>query len=249
MRGAAGCSSLQLEARQAAVLQRLLRLEVVTACGANRRRDLNADADGAPEADWGAAQPALGAAHVRLRAALEAAGLRAYRFVRVAPNYYDTTLEQRRSTLRAHTLDALCKTIAVENAAWAPLAGRPAGELEDPRNPRFFLVVVQYAQRFNVDKTKGWFVEANAGELPKSRIKPRLASAADSERLTGYQSGGVTPIALATPALPVLISHRIVQLSPPLFFLGADDRDLKVCLRVQDYMERFRPNVADVTDD
>jgi prolyl-tRNA editing enzyme YbaK/EbsC (Cys-tRNA(Pro) deacylase) len=108
---------------------------------------------------------------------------------------------------------------------------------------------VQYAQRFNVDKTKAWFVDANAGELPKSRIKPRLASAADSERLTGYHHGGVTPIAVATPELPILLSHRVVQLSPPILFLGAQDVDLKVCVRVQDFVACFKPAIADVTDE
>ena len=238
-----------LEERQAAVLHRILRLEVATACGAHLRLHATPDADGAPDLPWGAEQASLGAAHDRLRAALEAAGVRCYRFIRVPATYYDTPLSSRRRVLRAHHETALCKTIAMENAVWAPLPGRPAGELADPRNPRWFLVVVQYAARFNADKTKAWFVEANGGELPKSRIKPRLASAADSERLTGYRHGGVTPVAAATPELPILLSHRVVQLRPAIFFLGAQDVDLKVCLRVQDFMERYRPAVADVTDD
>ena len=236
-----------LEERQAAVLRRLLHLEVATACCAHRVQ-WPTDADGAPELPWGAEQSSLGAAHERLRSSLEAAGLRCYRFVRVSADYYDTPLDQRRRVLRAFHIDQLCKTILAENATWAPLPGRPTGELADVRNPRFFLVVVQYAHRLNVDKCKAWFVEANAGELAKSRIKPRLASTADSERLTGYKHGGVTPIAVATPELPILLSHRIVQLQPAIFYLGAQDVDLKVCLRVQDFMQRFRPAVADVTD-
>lgn len=239
----------ELEERQAAVLRRLLRLEVAAACGAYRRQRAAPDADGAPELAWGASQVSLGAAHERLRAALEAAGVRAYRFVLVPADYYETPLSSRRRVLRAHHEDQLCKTIVVENAVWAPLPGRPSGELADPRNPRFFLVVVQYANRFNVDKTKGWFMHVNGGELPKSRIKPRLASAADSERLTGYRHGGVTPVAVATPELPILISHRVVQLAPPIFFLGAQDVNLKLCMRVQDFLERFKPAVADVTDE
>lgn len=237
-----------LEERQAAVLRRLLRLEVAWACCAHQRQR-EPDADGAFELSWGAEQASLGEAHKRLGTALEAAGLRAYRFVRVPRDYYETPLESRRRVLRAHTVSQLCKTIVVENAVWTPLPGRPSGELADPRNPRYFMVVVQYARRFNVDKTKCWFVDANSGELPKSRIKPRLASAEDSERLTGYRHGGVTPVAVATPELPILISHHIAQLSPPIFFLGAQDVDLKLCLCVRDFLERFKPAVVDVTDD
>ena len=260
-----------LEERQAAVLRRILRLEVAAACGAHRRQ-WPADADGAPELLWGAEQSSLCAVHERLRSSLEAAGVRCYRFVRVPGDYYDTPLSDRRRVLRAHHAEQLCKTIVVcairfeelavccsrlritaalqvENATWAPLPGRPSGELADARNPRYFLVVVQYARRFNVDKTKAYFVEANGGELAKTRIKPRLASADDSERLTGYKHGGVTPVAVATPELPILLSHRVAQLQPAIFFLGAQAVDLKVCLRVQDFMERFRPAVADMTDD
>ena len=237
-----------LEERQAAVLRRLLRLEVVLACGGAHRRQADPDADGAPELSWGAAQASLGEAHERLRAALEAAGVRVYRFIRVPHDYYDTPLASRRRVLRAHHEGQMCKTIVVENAAWEPLPGRPSGELADPRNPRWFLLVVQYATLLSFDKTKLYFVDANAGALPKSRIKPRLASAADSERLTGYRHGGVTPVAVATPELPILLSHRIVQLVPPILFLGAQEVDLKVCLRVQDFLQRFRPAVADVTD-
>ena len=229
------------------MLRRLLRLEVATACGAHRRQ-WPTDADGAPELPWGAEQSSLGAAHERLRSSLEANGLRCFRFVRVPADYYDTPLDQRRRVLRAHHVDQLCKTIVVENATWAPLPGRPTGELADVRNPRFFLVVVQYAHRFDIDRTKAWFVEANAGELAKSRIKPRLASSEDSERLTGYVHGGVTPVAMATPELPILLSHRIVLLRPAIFYLGAQDVDLKVCLRVQDFMQCFKPAVADITD-
>ena len=237
-----------LEERQAAVLRRLLRLEVAPACGAHRRQ-WPPDADGASELPWGAEQSSLGAAHERLRSSLEAAGVRCFRFVRVPSDYYDTPLDERRRALRAHHVDQLCKTIVVENATWAPLPGRPTGELEDVRNPRFFLVVVQYAARWNPDKIKAWFVEANAGELAKTRIKPRLASAEDSERLTGYKHGGVTPVAVVTPELPILLSHRVAQLQPAIFYLGAQDLDLKVCLRLHDFMQRFRPAVVEMTDD
>lgn len=35
--------------------------------------------------------------------------------VRVRPDYYELTLEQRRDLLRAPTVDHLCKTVVMEN--------------------------------------------------------------------------------------------------------------------------------------
>ena len=215
-----------LERRQAAVLSRLLRLEVLHACQVARRAPR--DADGGLDVAWGAEQASLGPAHELLRTELERKAVRAYRFVRVPHNYYDTPLEERRRCLRAHTCAHLCKTITVENTAWTPLPDRPAGELADSLNPRFLLVVVQYARRFDVEKLRAWLYDANAGLLAKKRINPRLASAAESERLTGFRTGGVTPVAVATPELPIVLSHEIARLNPPLFWLGAADVDLKV---------------------
>jgi hypothetical protein len=94
-------------------------------------------------------------------------------------------------------------------------------------NPRFLLVVVQYATRFNEEKLKQWLYDRNCGAIARKRFKVRLAQADDSLRLTGYRTGGVTPIGVATADLPVVLSASIVALQPPLFWLGAGDVDLK----------------------
>ena len=91
------------------------------------------------------------------------------------------------------------------------------------------LVVVQYKTRFDADKLKQWLVDQNRGALARKRVNIRLAQPEDSERLTGFKTGGVTPVCVATPALPIVLSHTIAQLRPPLFWLGASDVDLKVC--------------------
>ena len=135
---------------------------------------------------------------------------------------------------------------------------------------------MQYARRFDVEKLKRWLYDANGGELSRKRINLRLASAEDSEKLTGYRTGGVTPFALATPELPIVLSHRIAALRPPLFWVGAGDVDLKVrkqgakrfctarmlrahpccvvpptppklCVRLCDFVQRIAPEVVDVT--
>jgi prolyl-tRNA editing enzyme YbaK/EbsC (Cys-tRNA(Pro) deacylase) len=93
------------------------------------------------------------------------------------------------------------------------------------------LVVVQYAKRFNEEKLKRWLYDTNSGLIARKRFKVRLAQADDSLRLTGYKTGGVTPIALATADLPVVLSASVAQLQPQLFWLGAADVDLKARVR------------------
>jgi prolyl-tRNA editing enzyme YbaK/EbsC (Cys-tRNA(Pro) deacylase) len=269
-----------LRARQERLLARLLRAEVRLACAPDGRAS---DADGGADAAWGDLQPLLGEAHARLAAELQRRGLRVYRFVRVPPDYYSTTLEVRRRCLRAHSVHHLCKTvrgvrprehtrltrprmasstshappcaeagfacaaqICVENTSWAPMEGKKRGELEESSNPRFLLVVVQYNTRFDAEKLKSFIVERS--QQARKRVNLRLARPEDSERLTGYRTGGVTPIAVATPELPIVLSERIARLQPDVFWLGAGDVDLKLGMRVCDFVARYAPAVVDVTD-
>lgn len=210
-----------LARRQSAIAERCLRLEAAE-CGL--------------QTPCGAAQPSLGATHERLRACLEAAACRLYRFVRVSSSYYDETLERRRDHLGAASVEQLCKTLALENTAWAD---GPPGVW----NPRFVLVVVQYGARFDADLLKTAVHEVGGSALSRRRLNWRLAG--DVESLTSYQHGGVTPLGSRT-ALPVVLSHRVAAL--PFMWLGAGEVSLKMGLRVRDFVRMFVPLVAVVSD-
>jgi hypothetical protein len=119
-----------LAQRQSRVLSRALKLEVALACVAPRPDAAAAGgADGDAHEAWGVEQPLLGEAHERLRAELLRLGIHAHRFVRVPPNYYDTPLEERRRSLRAHGVLHLCKTICCENVEWVRSCSRLCGQL------------------------------------------------------------------------------------------------------------------------
>jgi hypothetical protein len=151
-----------LQRRQELVLRRVLQAEV------NRAGQLPRNLEA-----WGAEQADLGGHHSRLRAALEAAGLRCYRFLRVASDYYSTTLDERRACLQATSVEHLCKTITVENTAWSP-------ELASPSFPRHMLVLVQYSARFDEAKLKAHTYALNCGRIKNKRICWRLAPAEES---------------------------------------------------------------------
>ena len=74
----------------------------------------------------------------------------------------------------------------------------------------------------------------------------RLALAGDSLRLTGYEHGAVTPF--ATPSqLPVILSHHIAALHPPMLYLGGGATDVKLSMSMADFITAVRPEQADIT--
>jgi hypothetical protein len=51
---------------------------------------------------------------------------------------------------------------------------------------------------------------------------------------------------MKTP-LPIILSHEITQLDPDCFFLGAGEVDLKVGMRVSEFVHAYQPMVVDCT--
>jgi prolyl-tRNA editing enzyme YbaK/EbsC (Cys-tRNA(Pro) deacylase) len=76
----------------------------------------------------------------------------------------------------------------------------------------------------------------------------RLCPEDVSDALSGYQHNAVSPIGIATP-LPVVLSHRIKDLVPDWFWIGAGEVDLKVGMRVSEFIAHYQPLVLDCTYD
>jgi hypothetical protein len=54
------------------------------------------------------------------------------------------------------------------------------------------------------------------------RLAASVAASRDvSDQLSGYTHNAVSPMGIATPDLPIIMSHAIPQLQPDFFFLGA----------------------------
>lgn len=66
----------------------------------------------------------------------------------------------------------------------------------------------------------------------------RLCPEEISDNLTGYSHNGVSPMGLATK-LPILISHKITQLEPDFFWLGAGEVDLKVGMSAAEFVKAY----------
>ncbi|KAI7842757.1 hypothetical protein COHA_003506 [Chlorella ohadii] len=242
-------------ARQLAVLDRIARLEA--ACGL-------AAAATAPALPLAAASPAplplsAGAALLpevkevdrsgsevqqRLQAELLELGLTRHKFVRAPPEYYDRPLEFRQGIVGAASIHHLCKSIVIENTRAHP----SVTDCSDPHNSKYYLVVVQYTARFSAEKMKKHIHRLGGSKFGIKWYNMRLAPEAVSDELTGFEHNGVSPIALKT-RLPIIMSHKIAELRPDVFFLGAGEVDLKVGFSAADFVAAYKPMVMDITYD
>lgn len=184
------------------------------------------------------------ATQARLTDELQARGVRCARFVRAPNDYYARSLAYRRDTLRAPSVDHLCKSMVMVNTrAHASVRG-----MEDPRNSKYYLVIVQYTARLNAEKLRVAIHAMSGGDVPKKYYNIRMAPEAESDRLTGFVHNAVSPVGLATP-LPIIMSHRILQLHPPLLWQGGGEPDVKLGMPTVQFVAAYHPIVMDCTYD
>ncbi|KAL6753122.1 YbaK/aminoacyl-tRNA synthetase-associated domain-containing protein [Haematococcus lacustris] len=139
----------------------------------------------------------------------------------------------------------------MQNTRLHPAAGDAADPLSpvnwaNPANSRYYTVVVQYTARLNTEKLHSYLHKLNGGKVGKQFFNLRLAPEEVNDALSGYTHNAVTPVGMAC-SLPLILSHRIAELQPGVFFLGAGEVDLKVGLSVTQFMQAYKPMVADIT--
>lgn len=173
-------------------------------------------------------------------------GIVNHKFVRAPPEYYDQSLEFRRDILQAASTNHLCKSIIMENTRCEGLL--PGKTLTDPGNGKYYLVIVQYTAKLNAEKLKVLVKGLTEGALSKKQINMRLVAEEISQNLSGFGHNAVSPIGIKT-RLPIIFSHKIAELQPDFFWLGAGEVDLKVGMKAADFIEVYNPLVYDCTMD
>lgn len=104
---------------------------------------------------------------------------------------------------------------------------------------------MQYAARFHGEKLKRYLHKLN-GKLGIQYFRLTFATPEVSEQLSGYAHGSVTPVGLRT-RVPIILSHKITQLSPSFFWMGGGEQDLKLGITVEDFLQGYEPSVVDCT--
>ncbi|GJJ75940.1 hypothetical protein EMPS_08298 [Entomortierella parvispora] len=158
------------------------------------------------------------------------------RFFHVASDYYDWPLDQRARVMGCPSTFHLCKSLVFENTKWKQDESKPVDA------DRYWCVLVQYEGSVNITKLEK-AVRERTGSSRKG-MHLRIAPAEKSLELTGFTNNGVSPVGMATD-LPILISSRIAELSPAIFYLGAGHVDWKIALPTQEFVEKWGASVID----
>ncbi|CAB9525275.1 Pfam:YbaK [Seminavis robusta] len=176
----------------------------------------------------------------RARLAVEHQALYSTNWKWVAKDYYTWTLSQRAKTLEAPSTDYLCKSLLMENRK-APETG------DDPTNPRFVLVVLQYEATLDTKKLINAIraLRPVADRLDDTHFDIRIASEEDNARITGYDNNAVVPFGMKESSVPIILSKPIVPLR--YFWMGGGHIHLKLRMTVADFSKALSPIVADIS--
>lgn len=222
-------SATDLEARQRRILRRVEQLEL-----AAQQYRL-----GALSVSDGEAEVETGDTEARLSTLLAARGVRDFAFRRVPADYYDRPLEERRDLLAADSVAQLCKSIVMVNTK----AGADVVDCSNPKNSKYYVVIVQYMARLNAENIKNFLHALNENQIPKKRFNMRLAPEEESCMLTGFVHNAVTCIGMKTD-IPVIIDEAITKLDEDFFWLGGGEVDLKLGMRTSQFLNAFSPFVV-----
>ena len=178
----------------------------------------------------------------RARFAVESAGLYSAVWKFVPQDYYNWPLKQRAACLGASSIHHLCKSLLLDNKKV------PKDAPHDPTNPKFVLVVLQYAAELDnqqlVNAIRALRKDVHK-RLPDSQFDFRLASPADNDRLTGYTHNSVTPFGLYNGSIPIVLAESIVPLK--FFWMGGGHVHLKLGMSVADFRKALKPVVAPIS--
>jgi prolyl-tRNA editing enzyme YbaK/EbsC (Cys-tRNA(Pro) deacylase) len=166
----------------------------------------------------------------RARAHVDALGLYSANWKWVPEPYYTWELEQRAKVLGASSTQMLCKSLLLENKK------ADGNNNEDITNPRFVLVILQYASELDVKKlaTSIRKLRPVAERLEESQFDLRVADPDDNDRITGYTFNSVTPFGLQQP-VPIILSSAIVPQG--YFWMGGGHVHLKLGMAVSDFQK------------
>ncbi|ORC89475.1 YbaK/aminoacyl-tRNA synthetase-associated domain-containing protein [Trypanosoma theileri] len=157
----------------------------------------------------------------------------------VPSDYYQHSLQWRRDILEANSIQHLCKSIVLENTHCIHK------DCSHRENSRYYIIVYPYTEKFDAEFVMRCVKDMNEG-LGKKKFNFRLADPEVSLHLTGFSHGAVAPFGTTTE-IPVILSDRITQLSPPVFWMGGGHVDCKVRVDVEEFLEVVKPIVAAIT--
>jgi prolyl-tRNA editing enzyme YbaK/EbsC (Cys-tRNA(Pro) deacylase) len=157
--------------------------------------------------------------------------------------YYTWELPQRAVALGASSIYQLCKSLLMDNKKV------PADQTHDPTNPKFVLVILQYAATMDNQKLVNAVraLRPVQDRLDVSQFDFRIASEQDNSALTGYEHNSVTPFGLLQQEkVPIILSAAVADLG--FFWMGGGHVHLKLGMAVTDFVRALNPIVVSVSN-
>ncbi|ORX53538.1 hypothetical protein DM01DRAFT_1322476 [Hesseltinella vesiculosa] len=167
----------------------------------------------------------------------DALGLSAVsRFVEVESDYYSWEVQRRSFRVLAPSRAHMCKSLIMENTRCTHT------NYDDPLYSRYYCI---YDTPVNTQVLLNYARDLNNRTISKKHYNFRMADENVSYELTGYKSGGVCAIGMKCN-VPIILAGCILQLNPPVMFLGAGHVDWKIGVPVQDFIDKTGCLVANL---
>lgn len=171
--------------------------------------------------------------------------LRSAYLKRTPKDYYEWTLEQRRALLEAPSTFYLCKTIIMENSAYAEEYAA------EPWYYRYVAVIIQYEDKLNAEKVMKIMKSLQNDHVSKAKVSKkhfhfRLADEGVAQQLTGYGYNATTPFLMKT-SMPIILTARVAELQPAYFWMGGGEVELKLGMSVSEFVQVTKAYIADVS--
>lgn len=158
----------------------------------------------------------------------------------VPESYYTWSLEKRARCLGAPSIEYLCKSLLMENR-------KAPRDDADSTNPRFILVVIQYAATLDVKKltnTVRALRKDVKSRLDDSQFDFRIAAEDENRTITGFEHNSVTPFGILKP-VPIFVSAALESLR--FFWMGGGHVHLKLGMSSSEFCGALHPIIADIS--
>ena len=178
----------------------------------------------------------------RLRGLAREQGITSAVFFRAPSNYYSLTLKERATMLNAPSIHYLCKTMVMQNTKC------PHEEYSDPKNSRYYMVIVQYTARLHNERLGQVIRSLSTPPPSRNAFNFRVCPPEVNDELTGFSHNGVTPLGTRRN-VPIILSDRIAKLENGFFWLGGGEPDVKIRFSVKEFIAHFNPIIGNITYD
>ena len=192
------------------------------------------------------------------------------RFIKVPPEYYNLTMEQRAQCLAPCQVNQMCKSIVFENKSWKfddnisnnndsrsrNNKNRDKDDytleesLSDRTNSRYYLLVVQYNAKFNTSDLEEIIRNLRPEETRLARKRFNFQLADNGEELTGFRHNAVCPFGIINEdkyQIPVFLSKACMDASNNYIYMGGGAVDVKLGIPLNIFIKVTNAGIADVS--